>query len=399
MGLATSLGFVKNVVFGAYLSPEFLGYFSIAITIASYSVFLQLGLMSGLYRELPVRLGNGDEKYCSGLVGETTISVLVLQLIGIILYSIIILNLNFEDISKKNAFFLGGLLAFSTPFGQIVLLRLRAEQRILCFSVLQFLNSLLILFLGLAAIKYMGYKGAIFTVIMINLFSFILVSKWFLSPVNYLHFRLKDIFYLIRIGLPMMAAGVMVTLQMSMDRLFLFKTTSASEIGIYYFSLIPLTFGMIISGIIDQYIGPKLLFRYGQGYSLKYIFNRVFLVSLGVIVIMVLFVPLVSPTVSFIINRWLPEYKDSISLMPIFYLGAIFTAVNITGVVINAANRQILIFCGTAFVVAICFVGYALVSYYAMTIKWYAYVNVAGQLISFLIVTGISYYVANHAQN
>src|SRR3972149_2941133 len=359
MGLATFLGFVKNVVFGAYLSPEFLGYFSIAITIASYSVFLQLGLMSGLYRELPVRLGNGEGKYCSGLVGETTISVLVLQLIGIILYNLIILNLNFEDISKKNAFFLGGLLAFSTPFGQIVLLRLRAEQRILSFSILQFLNSLLILFIGLVAIKYLGYKGAIFTVIMINLLSFILVSKWFLSPVNYFYFRFKDIFYLIRIGLPMMAAGVMVTLQMSMDRLFLFKTTSASDIGIYYFSIIPLTFGMIISGIIDQYIGPKLLFRYGQGYSLKYIFNRVFLVSLG----------------------------------------AIFTAVNITGVLINAANRQILIFCGTAFVAAICFVGYALVSYYAMTIKWYAYVNVAGQLISFLVVTGISDYVANHAHS
>ena len=108
MGIAVGLGFIKTMVFGAYLSPKFMGYYSIAITIAGYGTFLQLGLMSGLNRELPVCLGSRMEKYSSDLVGETTIAVISLQLIGLILYYVILASITFKDVSVRNAFFFAG---------------------------------------------------------------------------------------------------------------------------------------------------------------------------------------------------------------------------------------------------------------------------------------------------
>jgi len=265
MGIAVGLGFIKTIVFGAYLSPKFMGYYAIAVTIAGYGTFLQLGLMSGLNRELPVCLGSRKEKYSSDLIGETTIAIISLQLIGIIIYFCVLGKVEFDDSCVRNACFLAGLLAFASPFGQMVMLRLRAEQRILSFSSLQLINALGILLLGMLAIQYMSYKGAILARVFVHFGSFIIVSKTILNPVNYFYFKLRDIIYLIRIGLPMMAAGILLNLQMSMDRLFLIKNVSATEIGIYQIGILPLTMGLMLGSIANQYVGPKLLFRYGQG--------------------------------------------------------------------------------------------------------------------------------------
>lgn len=399
MGSAALFGIIRTIAYGAYLSPANMGYYSIAITIASYGTFLQLGLMSGLNRELPVSLGKGKQEYSSDLVGETTIAVISLQLIGIIVYYIIIANITFKDSFIRNAFFYAGLLAFSAPFGQMVMLRLRAEQRVLSFSSLRLINTLGITLLGILAIQYMSYKGAILAIVLINFASFIIVGKTILNPANYFYFKLKDIIYLIRIGLPMMAAGVLLNLQMSMDRLFLVKNVSATELGIYQIGTLPLTMGIVISSIANQYVGPKLLFRYGQGESFKYVFNKSLMVSLIIIGSMFLFWPIVPPLADFVINRWLPDYHRSLPLISIFYLGAIFTSANITGVAILAANRQILSLYQTAFMAFICFIGYLLISHYNMTIKWYAYVNVAVQIIGFFMVTGISYYLSKQTSS
>ena len=39
MGVAAALGFFRNIIFGYYLDPANMGYYSIVITVASYGVF------------------------------------------------------------------------------------------------------------------------------------------------------------------------------------------------------------------------------------------------------------------------------------------------------------------------------------------------------------------------
>ena len=110
MGLAVTLSFFKNLIFGFVLEPEGMGYYSIVITVASYGVFLQIGLMSGLTRELPVSLGQGKKLKGLNLVGETTTAVMFIQSILLVTYFIIIFSISFDDNLKKSAFFLAGLI-------------------------------------------------------------------------------------------------------------------------------------------------------------------------------------------------------------------------------------------------------------------------------------------------
>lgn len=395
MGGAAGIGLIKTMAFGAYLSPRFMGYYSIALTVAGYGSFLQLGLMSGLNRELPVCLGRGREEHASHLIGETTIAVTFLQLMGITIFFLMLVIIPFKEESVRNACLLGGILAFSAPFAQMVLLRLRAEQRVMTFSLLQFINSLCMLLFGILAIQYFSYKGAIIAAVLINFACFIIVSRKYLDSVNYLYFRIKDISYLIRIGLPMMLAGIFVNLQLSMDRLFLIKNASVEKIGIYQIGIVPLTFGILLSSIVGQYVGPRLLFRYGQGKSLKYLFKKSLMVSLIVISCMFACWPLVPFSARYLIRWWLPDYEESVTLISIFYLGAIFTAANIS-MVTNAANRQVLNLYQGALITVMCFIGYMLITHYDMTLKWYAYMNVFSQVVGFLLSTVVSYYVAKN---
>jgi len=393
MGTAIVLAFMKTLVFGSYLTPEMMGYYSIAITIAGYGTFLQLGLLSGLNRELPVRLGRREDEYYSDLAGETTVAVFSLQVLGITIYYIVLATITFKESSVKEAFYLAGLLTFSASFGQIVLLRLRAEQRILGFSILKVITSSGILLFGIMGIHYLGYKGAIFAVFLVEISSFLVVSKGFLKPANYFVFRLNDICYLLRIGFPLMLAGVLINLQMSMDRLFLIKNMSAAEIGIYQIGTLPLTFGVVAGSIVSQYVSPKLLYRYGQVKSLKYVFDRSFKVSLMLIGIMLCLLPIVPALSGFVIDHWLPDYKASMSLILIFYIGSIFTAANIVGIVINAANKQVLALYQAGIMTGLSFVGYLMVSHFFLAIEWYAYVNITTQIISFLVNTSICFYL------
>lgn len=391
-------GLIRTLVLGAVLEPVWLGYYSVALTIASYGALIQGGLMSGLNRELPVRLGKGNEREAMELVGETTIALFIVPSLGLMVYYTALALMDFQDAHKKTAFLIAGLLAFSSPFFQMVLLRLRAEQRVLTLSSVQFVHALGVLALSVAAIEVAGYTGALFVIILLNLLGFAIVSKKNLKPASYRLFRLKDISYLARIGLPLMIAGVLVNLQMSMDRLFLIGEKTAAEIGIYQIGAIPLFFGVLMSGIIDQYVSPRLLFRFGEGKSLGYLFNSAFATSLILILVMLLLGPLLLLLSGWVIDRWMPVYRDSIPFISVFYLGAVFTSANISGVVMNAANRQTLILCVSAIVTSIGFMGYLIVSIRGMSMIWYAYVNVAVQILSFLIISATAYLLAKNSK-
>lgn len=396
MGVALLLGFLRNIIFAMLLSPDSMGYYSIAITISSYGMLLQLGIINGLGRELPVSLGGRNLEYASNIVGETILSVSFLQLLGILIFYVVILATNFADPSTRQAFLLGSFLAFSIPFNQIIMLRLRSEQRVLTFSILQVLSSFAILVIGIVAIKYFNYTGAICSIIIINFLTFVIISRMSLSPVSFNNFKLNEIKYLIRIGLPLMLAGVLANLQISMDRLFLIKIFSPKDIGVYQIGMLPLTLGVAISGIVSQYVTPKLFFRYGEGQSLKYIFDKALTVSLVTVGIMILFLPFVPFSSRFIVDHWLPKYKESIDIIFVFYVGAIFTSANIVGIVTNAANRQMLDLYQIAFLVFISFVAYLLVTHYNMTLIWYAYINTILQVIYFFTTTVVSYYLVKY---
>ena len=391
MGLASLLSFFRLIVFGKFLEPSSLGYYSIVLTISSYGAFLQFGLMSGLNRELPVAFGKGKSTYSSNLVGVTTWGVFVFQTIGITTYFLILSFLSFEDALREKAFLLAGFLAMSNSMTQMVTLRLRSEQRVLSFSLLNFINSLLILLLGIFAIQIFNFSGIVYTIIFVNISTFIIVTKFYLGTVNYRSFNFAHIKYLVKIGLPMTMSSVLMSLIISMDRLFLIKYVDLKTLGLYQISLIPITLGIMLSSMIDQYIGPKLLYDFGKGISLDQIFKKLIRIFITVIFAGLFCWPLFLLILKYILLNFLPLYKDSIPLMHVFYWAGVIMIGNRFSVIFNIKNKQHFLLIQSIAILILTFITFILISSFSKPIEWYAYSTIFIQLINLITAIILSY--------
>lgn len=397
MGTAAAIGLFRTMAFARYLTPTFMGYYAVATTVAGYGMLLQLGLLSGLSRELSVSLGRGRRTYVSGLVGATTKALVLLYAAGLSAYFLVVTLLPLEDPTVREAMRYGGILAASSVLIALVMLRLRSEQRTMAFSSLQVATSLGMLLLGTAAAWFLSYREVVLATVLVNVVGFILVSTLVLSPVDYSQLRIRELKYLVRIGLPATLAGVLVTFQITMDRLFLIRRAGADDIGLYQVGALPVTAGLIIGGIVSQYVGPALLFRYGEGRSVWSVFTASLKVSVVVLSVMLMTWPIVIPALRYVVDRWLPDYQASVPLFSIFYIGAAFTAANLSGVATDALNRQRLNLYASTATTTVGLVVYSLIGRHDFGLAPYAYTSTGLQIIQYFFTNGVSYYAATAA--
>jgi len=396
MGLAVSLSFFRNLIFGFALEPEGMGYYSIVITIASYGAFLQIGLMSGLTRELPVSLGQGKKLKGLNLVGETTTAVMFIQSILLVIYFIIIFSISFDDNIMKSAFFLAGLVVIPSQLLSMVMLRLRSEQRKLAFSFLYFITTLSSVGLGYIAVIYFGFKGAVWVFILVNLSAFIIVSAKFLSKVNYFYFDYKEIAYLVKIGFPVMLAGVAISLFITMDKIFLIRYSTVEDLGIYQIALLPMIFGITVQSMVNQITTPKLLFDFGAGSSLSNLYKQVLIISFFVMIFMIFLGPFIVFILSFIIKGWLPLYLEALPLISIFYVTSILIAANLSDIIYVASNKPILMFYQNLALVLLAFMVFIFIS--SKPVIWYAYAVLILQLLKLLSSLLINFLIVRNSK-
>lgn len=393
MGGTAFLGMMRYIVYGVCLSPSKLGYLAIAITVSLYGVFLQLGVMNGLDRELPILFGKNKKTVIAQFVGETTIFMFYTQIIGFFIFGTVMLFVNITDTNMRGAFLLGGITSIAASFCQLVMLRLRSEQRYLTFALLQFAQAFAILIAGVLFIKFLGYFGAVFAHILVYALLYFICTVKVLHPVDYSNIEIKEIVYLIKIGFPLMITGICLTLQQTMDRFFMIKIFSSEEIGIYQIAFLPITIGVVINSIIRQYVIPLFLYRFGHGNNLMDLLKSKTLVSITIIVSLLLLWPVFQVVITSFINKWLPNYYKSKNLLFIFYIGSIFIAANID-VVSNAANRQRLLMYIYLIMIMLCFIGCFIGYRYHFKTNYFAYVNTGTQMISFLAVNIVEYFIA-----
>ena len=147
-----------------------------------------------------------------------------------------------------------------------------------------------------------------------------------------------------------------------------------------------------------QYIYPKLLFEFGRGKSLSFIFKRSLIASLLIMVIMIVSGPFILFLLNYVINHWLPLYRDSIPLMTIFYIGAVFASSNLVDVIISAANRPSLLLYQNVLILVIAYIIFSVFSS-SKPIIWYAYIVLVIQVIKLVSSILINYIIVRINKN
>ena len=153
MGFSALFSFFRTIIYGYYLTPTEIGYYSIVITVASYAVFSQLGLVSGLSRELPVILGKSKQKDAANITGSVISLIIATQFTLLAFYYLGLSFFEFDDFLKRKSFYLAGLIVVPAQLISLVMLQLRSYQKQFIFSVIQFLNSICVTLIGIYLIK------------------------------------------------------------------------------------------------------------------------------------------------------------------------------------------------------------------------------------------------------
>lgn len=395
---SAALGVIQSVVFAKILGPEGLGYYTIVLTIASYASLAQLGILSGLNRELPVALGAGKGEKAQALIGQVKTALLTIVGGGLLVFAVVMGNLHLTHESLQQAVLLGGVVGASNMFFQIAILRLRSELKTTLFSGVLLLQKVLTLAGGSVAAYYAGFVGLVLVLIGTNVLLYWQVSQRYLAPAPCRKVKLIELGALMKVGIPIMGAGVLTDVQLRMDRLFLIGVSTPNELGLYQFGALPITLGFVLHGVVSQYLTPKLLFKFGVDGKIGSVFKRSLGVSVVVTGVLLAACPLVMPIARWGVEHWMPEYSKSVSIMAIFYFGTALVAGNVFGVTMLAAKKQMLDLAAVAFSTAVSLAGFIIVANMHLPLRWFASVAVMGIAMNYIARLGIAWYCVTTGQ-
>ena len=198
--------------------------------------------------------------------------------------------------------------------------------------------------------------------------------------------------YLLRIGVPLVLSTSCYTFALSMDRLFIAKNFGAFELGLYQFASIVFLLGSSLAGIIAQWMSPQILFNHGRGTEPAKSFSLVLSLMGGIAALFLVGYYPFSIFASILIERFFPRYVDAIPFLAIFYFAASLTVINLSGVMINVLNKQLVSLGWTIFVTLVLFMSYLITSWLNVSLIVYAGIFLSGQILFVSMNIGLGFW-------
>ena len=221
--------FIFTILIAKLLGPEKWGEITLFSLIATYSGIFTLGINNGMGITLPINIGKKDDLFCKKVLSSSKTS-LVLSFIPIILFQFILLNyLNFS----LNEVFILFFFTVSIQILSYFKIFLRSYELFKVFSYTYFIQTFS-LFFGFLILKENPNYLIILTFANLSASAFVGLNKFYVKSEWKID---KAIFIKIfHIGLPVMMAGIVGELLLSIDRLVISIFLDNYQLGLYGFS-------------------------------------------------------------------------------------------------------------------------------------------------------------------
>jgi O-antigen/teichoic acid export membrane protein len=378
----SAISIAKNLAFAKVLPVDAFGLLSLFKVISTYGAsILNIGLVNGLNRELPVSLGRGNEERAANL-RNMVITFLTFFMIPVsVLYSAVVW---FGAPSLQiRGILIGALVAAVVSLAyQITTLELRSRQLQVYFALVYVIQSVLILGIGVLAGTWYGVIGIMAAVILGNVGSTAVVWIFWLRDFQLVCVRVQEFKYLLSIGVPLLLSSLGGSFILTMDRLFIARAFGTFELGQYQFAALIVTGGRVLAGAIGMWIMPKILYDHGRGLSPARNLCRLLLIMGGILAIFLIALYPSVGIVSILIERFFPKYIPALPLLSPLFLSAGFITANVAGFMLNALNRQRLGLSANAFVAVLLFISYIVASQRGASLRSFAVIFMGGQILA-----------------
>ncbi|MFL2998193.1 MAG: oligosaccharide flippase family protein [Candidatus Neomarinimicrobiota bacterium] len=220
--------FIITILITKLLGPEKWGEITLFSLIATYSGIFTLGINNGMGITLPIHIGKKNNLFCIKVLSSSKAS-LVLSFIPIILFQFILLNyLNFS----LNEVFILFFFTISIQILGYFKIFLRSYELFRVFSYTYLIQTFSLIF-GLLIMKENANYLIILTFANLSASTFIGLNKFYIKS----NWKIdKGIFIKIfHIGFPVMMAGIIGELLLSIDRLLISIFLDNYQLGLYGF--------------------------------------------------------------------------------------------------------------------------------------------------------------------
>lgn len=318
--VAMLLGVVGSLVQARYIGPSDMGVFRTFGIVAGYLFFFELGVFSGLQREIPLQLGCGNRAQAEQAASACLAWIMFASLAS----GTIFLGLALRSACLGEWMQFWGWLAYApgsaaTLYGGYLSTTFRTGQQFIALSkasVIQAIAATLVLPL----LPIMGYYGACLRAAVSSVTNISLLHRW--RPLR-VRPRLDwpGFWRVVRIGLPLSGIGYVYTsLWISLEGTLVLAWFGTKALGLYSVAVFVRTVvGQLVQNV-SQVLNVKMCERYGRSNSARDALRRIVapvalmsLASLPLIAVGWLLMPRV-------VRVLIPRYVEATFLMQVFLI-------------------------------------------------------------------------------
>lgn len=323
-----------------WVGPEEFGIWNALSLFLIYGIVFSLGVPNGMNRLVPLLNGMGKEEKSQALI----VTALWFSLLANIVLASLIVGLRispfwpekFRDATIALAF-----LSISWQMYQFFQLILKSRIKFNVMIAQQILFAVLLLITALPLAYQYGIRGFILAQSVTSMLAigYIIYRLRFIVPFK---FEISDLWMLIKNGLPIMTAGLLYTLLLSVDRWIIIINLGAEALGNYTLSIQCLGLLSLIPAAISQQLYPRMAYSFGRNSKVDALTNMIkqqSWLSGGTSWLLIFVMYFTLPT---FINTFLPAYVGGIHAARITLLGLLpLSLVGGFANFLNAIGKQI----------------------------------------------------------
>lgn len=365
--------FVFNLLAARLLGPDQMGIWQTANLISIYGSIATFGILNGMSREVPVRLGRGDSNGVAEVVA-TTLAPLLLLLSGFVVAGILAIYMGSP---AGLALGLGLVLLAARQFNGFSMMLVRSHQEFVRLGLHQGLSAVA-LALGAVAIWASPTLPTLLIAVSLSLTlcGALAVRHMHLKPV-----RASALRYLAGIGAPIMFAGFLFSLLTTVDRVLIVGLLGTRELGLYTPVISVLGALMIAPGLVSNVMYPRMGHLYGKTGSHKELLPLVArMIRLNYLATLPIAATLGMVFYFLVVPYFLPGYEESRIPLALSLLAALFLPLGQSmGDLFNVIGWQRLYLRNMAIgMVVNCLAGYLLTAHGGLGLSGVALGSVAG---------------------
>ena len=332
---------IVTLVAARWIGPDGFGVWNVLYLFLVYGVLVTLGVPSGMNREVPMLKGRGREDLAHTAANVTLWFVLGTSLLGAFATALI---LSSGLITKVSATSLVAMVVlFLTWYVyQYFQMRLRATIQFRQMTIQQFVFAGLLPVVVLpmtSGFELSGFIGGQALVAFLAILVILRISSFQIE----FQFDRSILRRLMKIGFPIMSAGLLFALLTSIDRWVILRYNGVEALGQYTLAILSVSILSLLPAVISQQLYPRMAFLYGstgEKRSLLPIVLRQSLASMGVTLPLIAVAFLLMP---FFVETFLPDYSAGIRAARVILVGLAFLPLTGGfGNYLNTVGRQVI---------------------------------------------------------